>query len=254
MLSALRTRFGIPGLISVIALVFALVGGAFAANDLGGSGKDATASAKKKSLKGPRGPRGPKGATGEAGPAGPAGPAGAKGDKGDAGGNGAAGATGAQGPTGATGAAGSTGATGATGATGFSGFTATLPSGQTETGTWAVGPLPEKETAGFSPISFSIPLAADMPVANVHAVPIGGPAPVGCTGGTSSEPKADPGHLCVYASTLTDADFLGTLIGQSQFNILGPDNPGAGVSGAFVQIGATEAGGNGRGTWAVTAP
>ncbi|HKB50891.1 MAG TPA: hypothetical protein VKC63_05620, partial [Solirubrobacterales bacterium] len=67
MLSPLRNRFGIPGVISVIALVFAMLGGAYAASD-NGSGK-ATASAKAKA-----GPRGPRGKTGPAGPAGPAGP------------------------------------------------------------------------------------------------------------------------------------------------------------------------------------
>ena len=33
MFSTLRTRFGIPGVISVIALVFAMLGGAYAANN-----------------------------------------------------------------------------------------------------------------------------------------------------------------------------------------------------------------------------
>jgi len=82
MFSTLRTRFGIPGVISVIALVFAMIGGAYAANNSASDGK-ATASAKAK--KGPRGPKGPKGDTG---PAGPAGPQGAKGDTGATGSNG----------------------------------------------------------------------------------------------------------------------------------------------------------------------
>lgn len=104
MFSTLRTRFGIPGVISVIALVFAMIGGAYAASN-SGDGKGATASAKKSS-KGPRGPRGPKGATGAAGPAGPAGPAGAKGDAGAAGATGPQGAAGPKGTEGAKGAAG----------------------------------------------------------------------------------------------------------------------------------------------------
>src|SRR3954453_7338957 len=53
MLSPLRNRFGIPGVISVIALVFAMFGGAYAATN-GGDGAKATASAKQ----GPPGPRG----------------------------------------------------------------------------------------------------------------------------------------------------------------------------------------------------
>ena len=76
MFSTLRTRFGIPGVISVIALVFAMLGGAWAASKSADSGK-ATASAKTK-----RGPQGPKGATG------PAGPQGVKGDNGSNGANG----------------------------------------------------------------------------------------------------------------------------------------------------------------------
>src|ERR1700729_4312957 len=79
MFSTLRTRFGIPGSISVIALVFAMFGGAYAASNSASGGK-ATASAKAK-----KGPRGPKGATGPAGPAGPQGPAGPAGAQGPAG-------------------------------------------------------------------------------------------------------------------------------------------------------------------------
>jgi hypothetical protein len=103
MLSPLRSRFGIPGVISVIALVFAMLGGAYAANDSGGGGK-ATASAKAK-----KGPRGPKGATG---PAGPTGPAGANGKDGANGSNGKDGAQGSVGPQGPPGSAGSAGAPG----------------------------------------------------------------------------------------------------------------------------------------------
>ncbi len=88
MFSTLRTRFGIPGVISVIALVFAMLGGAYAASS-NDSGK-ATAS-KAKVVKGPRGP---KGATG---PAGPQGPSGADGKDGASGSNGKDGASGTDG-------------------------------------------------------------------------------------------------------------------------------------------------------------
>jgi hypothetical protein len=102
MLSLLRNRFGIPGVISVIALVFAMMGGAYAASNNGDGGK-ATASAKAK-----RGPKGPKGAKGDTGPAGPQGPAGAKGDTGAAGANGKDGTNGGPGSNGAAGANGKT--------------------------------------------------------------------------------------------------------------------------------------------------
>jgi hypothetical protein len=85
MFSTLRNRFGIPGVISVIALVFAMFGGAYAASNSSGGGK-ATVSAKAKA--------GPRGKTGKTGPAGPAGPAGSAGAKGDAGAAGAAGTPG----------------------------------------------------------------------------------------------------------------------------------------------------------------
>ena len=164
MFSTLRTRFGIPGVISVIALVFAMFGGAYAASNSSNAGK-ATASAKAK-----KGPKGPKGATGPAGPAGaqgPAGPAGAKGDAGANGSNGTAGATGATGPTGGKGTAGAAGATGATGATGFSGFTETLPSGKTETGVWSID-IPAGSNEVVTPISFPIPTAKAGSGASVH--------------------------------------------------------------------------------------
>jgi hypothetical protein len=155
MLSPLRNRFGIPGVISVIALVFAMFGGAYAATNTGGK---ATSSAKAK-----KGPRGPKGATGPAGPQGPVGPAGAKGDNGAAGSNGSNGTdgkgaeavsfTGSKGPIGGvTCTAGglevkSASATtlvcnGKPGTNGQTGFTETLPPGKTETGAWAIGELP----------------------------------------------------------------------------------------------------------------
>ncbi|MDX6609287.1 MAG: hypothetical protein QOF85_1212 [Solirubrobacterales bacterium] len=156
MFSTLRNRFGIPGVISVIALVFAMLGGAYAASS-NDNGK-ATASAKAK-----KGPRGPKGATGPAGPVGPQGPAGAAGAKGDAGANGATGGAGPTGPTGLQGnkgAAGAQGPPGAAGATGFSGFTETLPSGKSETGTWSLSmPTGGGEDSFIVPISFPIPLA-----------------------------------------------------------------------------------------------
>jgi hypothetical protein len=139
MFSTLRTRFGIPGVISVIALVFAMFGGAYAASNSSNAGK-ATASAKAK-----KGPRGPKGATGPAGPAGAQGPAGPAGAKGDAGANGSNGAAGATGPEGSPWTAGGT-----------------LPAGKTETGTWAATFVRVGEGVAQTtvPISFPIPLAA----------------------------------------------------------------------------------------------
>jgi hypothetical protein len=259
MFSTLRTRFGIPGVISVIALVFALFGGAYAASNSSGSGK-ATASAKAK-----KGPRGPKGATGPAGPAGaqgPAGPAGAKGDAGANGSNGAAGPTGptgaagAKGATGATGAAGAPGAPGATGATGFSGFTETLPPGKTETGVWSIsayGFPPGTEV--FSPISFSIPLEEASEKSFVLSMEEvdnqeGEGFEAGCTG-TAAEPVAPQGTLCVYTAR-ADLSAEAHLLPVTVFK----NAPGYQSAGTTLVVYGEEAENTfvGYGSWAVTAP
>jgi hypothetical protein len=232
MLSPLRNRFGIPGVISVIALVFAMLGGAYAATN-SGSGK-ATASAKAK--KGPRGPKGATGPAGPAGPAGPTGPAGAKGDAGSSGSNGKDGANGTNGTngTGVTTAAftGSKGAcneeqggvevksaspaafvcNGLEGEAGEQGEKGdegepwspnnTLPPGATETGGWAFAGT-EADTAGIQvPISFPIQLAAilrgpagELPT-HVHFETEEGFA-ASCSG-SAGIPEANPGELCVY--------------------------------------------------------
>lgn len=247
MFSSFHDRFGVPGVISVIALVFAMAGGAVAADNLASSAGDAKATASAKAKKGPRGPKGPKGDTGPAGPQGTAGPAGAKGDTGAKGADGAAGSAGAKGATGATGAA------GATGPTGFSGFTETLPSGKTETGTWSAN----SGAAGnvFTPITFPIPLsAAAVPLTDHRVVPVGGPLPpVGCTGGSVQNPKADPGFLCIYAGALTNASPLitGGVIAPTVFPPGSDPVPVA--SGAVMGVTFTGAG-FAYGTYAVTAP
>jgi hypothetical protein len=261
MFSTLCTRFGIPGVISVIALVFALFGGAYAASNSSGGGK-ATASAKAK-----KGPRGPKGAPGPAGPAGAQGPAGPAGAKGDAGSNGSNGTTG---PTGAAGAKGATGATGSTGATGLSGFTEKLPSGKTETGAWSVA---VSSTTGSvagdiatAAISFPIPLAAEGAANSAFAFNKADTAASnfgtsGCTG-TVANPTAPAGKLCVYTGEELLEEPLG---GENTFPLLDvktPNNQSGqyGRSGAiylvaFLEGSAAEpAGVHAWGSWAVTAP
>jgi hypothetical protein len=269
----------------VIALVFALFGGAYAASNSSNNGK-ATASAKAK-----KGPRGPKGATGPAGPAGaqgPAGPAGAKGDAGANGSNGAAGTTGATGAAGPKGATGAAGAPGATGPTGFSGFTETLPAGKTETGTWSVAIVPETEK-GFQvsvPISFPIPTAKsgnayyfrsgqvegaefgfDAETEQVCLVEAGEPKCVdtGCrweTFNKEAAPKSTvPGTLCVFEQF---GELGGELeSGHVSLLIAPPGEPFEsrlyGPAGAYLNIIKTHIGPpaeevTAAGVWAVTAP
>ncbi|HEY5815534.1 MAG TPA: hypothetical protein VIS95_04250 [Solirubrobacterales bacterium] len=105
MLSPLRNRFGIPGVIAVIALVFAMIGGAYAASGglTGQQKKEVKKIAKQEAQK-----------LVKAGPAGPAGPAGSAGPAGTAGAQGPTGPEGLKGPTGPTGTNGTNGADGKT--------------------------------------------------------------------------------------------------------------------------------------------
>lgn len=211
MLSMLRRNVNAPTLIAIVALVFAMVGGAVAANSSGGGKAEASADGK-------RGPRGPKGARGPAGPAGPQGPAGAPGAKGDPG---AAGANGVS-PTGTAfnGAKGActeggvefkgvnttlacNGVEGEPGEPGETGFTEVLPPGKTETGVW--GGIFKDEDAAFIPVSLNIPLpAAPNPVfvgPNLDEQEQG--EDEGCPGLIGGTPQAEPGNLCVYVGSAT---------------------------------------------------
>jgi Collagen triple helix repeat (20 copies) len=217
MLSPLRNRFGIPGAISVIALVFAMIGGAYAASNDSGGGK-ASASAQK----GPRGPRGPRGKPGPAGPTGPAGPqgpAGAKGDTGAAGSNGSNGTNGTsvtgvpatvgECPAGGvkyTSASGSNAVcNGEDGEDGETGFTETLPPEETETGTWGVRTSSAPANA-LAPISFPVPVEPAPEF--VYVGPEEDKTGEGCPGlSASNTPIAAPGKLCVYAGFELNGSF-----------------------------------------------
>jgi Collagen triple helix repeat (20 copies) len=210
MFSLLKNRFGVPGLLAVIALVFAMIGGAYAANDNG----KATAS---KAKKGPRGPRGPKGETGPAGPAGAAGPAGPAGLKGANGADGAKGATGAKGTNGSAGANGATGAVGAAGPAGAAGATGpegspwtaggTLPSGETETGTFVTPPVGEAGGNAFVSASFTLPLDTALED-SVHILEPGAGGTEDCPGDYAN-PQAAPGQFCAYQAFGQGASPLG---------------------------------------------
>ncbi len=269
MFSPLRNRFGIPGVISVIALVFAMMGGAYAASNNSGGGK-AAASAKAK-----RGPKGPKG------PAGPPGPAGSTGAKGDAGALGANGKDGAQGPKGEKGPKGDKGDKGPKGDPWTAG--GTLPAGATETGGWAFGLLsaggkPEGELPLYIPISFPIPLAAGLDEQHVHVILANGKeqlfnpetstreeiTPTQCGSGIGAEvnaknPQAKPGHLCVYVGELLGTfgeTLIGVLQGLNPIQLLSAAGVvmGADTSGAKLAFSSLPSNGRGYGTFAVTAP
>jgi hypothetical protein len=242
MLSALRNRFGIPGAISVIALVFAMTGGAFAAKYIITSTKQIKPSVLK-ALKGKAGPAGPQG------PAGPAGKDGANGA------NGASVANSAE-PKGLNCKEGGSKFVVGAGAATFacngekgkegSPWTAggTLPSGKTEAGVFASHGA--GANGAVAEISFTIPLETAISGSNVHVVPFGGPVPTGCTGGTLADPKADTGQLCVYNGFFGE---VGTIFDPAE------GAPGAAKVGALlISTPATTDNELLAGTWAVTAP
>jgi hypothetical protein len=288
MFSLLRNRFGIPGVIAVVALVFAMLGGAYAANNSGG--RKATASAKGKP--GPRGPRGKQGATGPQGPAGsqgPAGPAGANGKDGAAGANGKDGTPGKDGKNGKSveveeieleeaecgGLGGALvkqeGATEGVEVCNGSPWTVggTLPVGATETGTWVVA---KAGVAVNASISFTIPLEEALEDTKVHYINPAGEevrlegeeieegvfeneelvfsTSTVCLGSVAN-PTAVSGNLCVYAKDSNNPQANSEDIFDPDSGFQGePHKGGAGVSGAIFRLGFETF--KGSGTWAVT--
>jgi hypothetical protein len=179
---------------------------------------------------------------GKPGPAGPAGPAGAAGPKGDAG---AGGPQGPQGPQGLQGPEGAEGPEGPEGDPWTAG--GTLPSGATLTGTWGIAP-PHADGSAFEEFSFPIPLASAIGSgANTHFIEAGGTVPAGCTGGSVADPKANPGHVCVYTS------FAPAGTGTAQIVNVGFEQ-GVSKSGGVILFSELAEGAAAIGTWAVTAP
>ncbi len=260
MFSPLRNRFGIPGVISVIALVFAMFGGAYAATN---SERDSKATASAKGKPGPRGkpgkpgPAGPQGPAGPAGPAGPSGPQGAKGDKGDTG------------PKGDKGDKGDKGEKGPKGDKGETGFTETLPPGKTETGVLGVSFTTSTIPWKSFPISFPIPLAeapdpilVDNDEQSKPGCPGrgGGEFGDGKPGNKPTIPLADPGKLCVYMTQLIQAStaFAPPLTGffKDEFDEVFDEwelVPGASQTGTILNLECTSSPCTIAGTWAVTA-
>lgn len=261
MSSRIREQFSTTALIlSVIALVFALMGGAYAA-----SGPQASQS-KAKAKKGPPGPRGktgPAGPAGPVGPVGPAGPAGAKGDAGAAGQNGKSvtvteieegepeceerGGAEVKQEGAASGVEICTGEEGSPWTAG-----GTLPKGSTETGTWAFT-ANDADTEILVPISFPIQLSkGELEGTEVHFQSDADFA-TKCPGGTAIKPLAPSGELCVYFNTFGGAPINATFRGifpASQ--LVEPGATRAGAILAFTFSGAAGETAIGAGTWAVT--
>lgn len=192
MFSYLSNRFGVPGVIAVIALVFAMVGGAYAANNGGAlvSGKKSSKGVTKKEVE-TIAKREAKKFSG-AGPAGPQGPKGDAGSKGDTGSQGLEGKQGTQGIQGKPGEEGSPWTAGGT-----------LPEGSTETGTWSDGVNVPASSLGVMRIPVSIPIPTSGAPAAVFVKPGEDKTAEGCPGIVGGVPTADEGTLCVYAQELT---------------------------------------------------
>jgi len=149
-----RRHFNATTVVAIVALVFAMTGGAFAVTSKGGSKSPVASVAKKKKKKAKvlRGPRGPKGATGATGPAGTQGPAGPQGPAGVTGAKGDKGETGLKGDTGEKGDKGEKGDTGEAGMCSQANPECRLASGASLKGTWG-------STTGKTLVSISFPVA-----------------------------------------------------------------------------------------------
>jgi hypothetical protein len=241
--SAIRRRVTFANIIAVLALVFAMSGGAYAASKVLITSTRQISPKVLKSLKGANGQNGVNGA---------AGPAGANGQQGP---------VGPQGPTGAPGPKGENGAPGAKGENGTTGFTEMLPSGKTLTGDWSLAEhVPAGSLGGIvvSSVSFGIPLKeAPLPV-YIRAKE---ETPAGCTGNVE-DPGAGKGHLCVFARE--ENNILKEIAGLTFPKIVSLDQP-LSSSIAFEKSGADRFGFGiltlaeeegfsvAVGTWAVTA-
>ncbi len=296
MFSALRKRMSYANVVATLALFFALSGGAaYAASHYLITSTKQIKPSVLASLKGKPGPAGANGAQGPAGPAGAAGAAGAKGENGAAGGQGPQGNNGTSATTKSfagkktngsekceNGGVEVTSASGVSlvcsGTNGKTGFTKTLPEGETETGTWAVGAFEESAVSGTlkGSLSFAIPLTTALPGGSactkivsgriasgchVHYINTAGKEMVvngetfkdeeiessGCPGNVTT-PTAEPGNLCVYAG-----EVVGVVISSGRITDPATGESGAATSGAIISGAVTENGATAYGTWAVTA-
>lgn len=212
MFRVIRRNLTPPTALAVIALVFAMSGGAIAA-------KNATDSAgASKAQRGPKGPRGKQGPQGLQGPQGPQGP------KGD---------TGGQGPIGPQGPKGDTGDPWTAG-----GF---LPSGATVGGTWIAGAgsevIPTKGVAAAS-ISFGLPLKG-LPVIKVVKKEKEGQEHAAECPGSIFVPKAAKGVLCLYtAEEAAGMTFQSATPSPYGGIVTFLGTPGTGVGGVWVVTGS----------------
>ena len=177
MLKAIRRNMNPATAIAVVALVFAMTGGALAAKS------STEAKQEKKAKRGPQGPRGKQGKKGLTGPQGIPGPKGDTGPQGD---------VGLKGDTGDPWTAG--------------GF---LPSGASVGGTWVAGVGPELfagKGAAAASISFGLPLQGLPTVLVIKKEQEGIEHATECPGSILF-PKAAKGYLCLYTAQDAGLEF-----------------------------------------------
>jgi hypothetical protein len=245
----LREPFGKAGLtVAVIALVFAMLGGAYAAGKLTSKQKKEVEKIAKK-FQG-------------------TGPAGAQGAAGSNGKDGAQGGKGETGPQGKQGNPGAPGVDGEDGACSLGNTECVLPPGATMTGTWSFS-APSGGTATGEPFegeealaSISFPL--QVKGAALQAEWIGLDFWLEETGeefdkshchGEAQSPEADPGYLCVYASAVNFNSGKGNKREFDRLEML-QLNGGVKPSGVVLpfKFKDLEKPAVGAGTWAATAP
>jgi hypothetical protein len=269
-------RFGLPGAISVVALIFAMAGGAYAAKKYVITSTSQIKPSVLRSLKGSPGVPGAGGTTGDTGAPGAPGSPGANGNDGTNGlsGRGVSLSAISEGESECAEVGGarvteqgsSSGVELCNGKEG-SPWTAggTLPKRATETGVWVLGPITAGMIPGeplgspaMVPISFSIPLASPLSPEHVHYINAAGKEVVNFTEeidstdclGSAAQATAGPGNLCVYAAheEESSAVFMSGIVDPSQE----PGAFGASAYGAAVQFILTAPGTKITGTWAVT--
>lgn len=248
MISRIHSKLGTAGfIVAIVALVAALGGGAYAAQQgLNGKQKKEVKNIAKK-FAGKQGPAGPQGLPG---------PAGAPGAKGDTGAAGPEGPPGEEGPIGKTGPAGKDGADGADGEDGACSNAdpdCTMPSKSTLSGHWGVAIPAGEGNYAQAPISFVLAYPASAPTFHYVTAKAAEEetAPAECSG-SATAPTAAAGHLCVYESGIYALAELPTSQFEAGFTagLAELDSHGMRI---WLKGVASFTSYNG-GTWAVTAP
>jgi hypothetical protein len=243
MFSKISRRLTYTNVAVTVGLIFAMTGGAFAANKWIITSKKQIKPSVLKQIQGKNGIPGSPGAVGPAGPVGPSGPQGLRGENGTPGTSGKDGVsvTSTQLPAGnekcPQGGSEFDAAEGKkTVACNGSPWAANgaLPKGSSEHGTWTISQRTsgEKSEVVATSISFPIALAAPLDNAHVHYIPPGESTPSGCKG-DYTKPEAETGNLCVFTKVVLDLfKFEPVTLSFAISNV--ETGEGAGVSGAYL--------------------